>query len=182
MNIQSTPIEGLKIIELKIFKDERGYFNERFQVEKFKNAGLPYQFVQDNHSYSKANVLRGLHFQNNPDQGKLVGTIQGSIWDVAVDLRKGSPTFGKHFGLELSSENGLTLWIPGGFAHGFCVLNDEGADVLYKVDTFYNPQKEVGVSWNDPDLNIPWPVKKPIVSERDQKLPSFKEYLKTLAQ
>jgi dTDP-4-dehydrorhamnose 3,5-epimerase len=132
--------------------------------------------VQDNHSRSIPRVLRGIHFQKNPDQGKLVGALSGKIWDVAIDLRKTSPTFGKSFSLELSDQNGLLLWIPGGFGHGFCVLGEEPADVLYKVDHVYNPKTEGGIMWSDSDLNVKWPVENPIISEKDLKLMSFKEY------
>jgi dTDP-4-dehydrorhamnose 3,5-epimerase len=132
--------------------------------------------VQDNHSLSKPGVLRGLHFQTQPSQGKLVGCSRGRIWDVAVDLRPHSQSYGKWYSAELSAENGRLLWIPSGFAHGFCVLGDEPADVQYKVDAFYNPKMEFGIRWDDPDLQIPWPIKNPIVSERDSALPSFADY------
>lgn len=177
MKIIQTEIEGLKVVQLDLWKDNRGYFTERFQMEKFKQAELPYQFVQDNHSRSIPKVLRGIHFQKDPDQGKLVGVIRGKIWDVAIDLRKNSPTFKKSFHIELSDENGLLLWIPGGFGHGFCVLGNESADVMYKVDQLYNPKTENGIRWSDPDLKIPWPIHDPIVSEKDQKLMSFQDYL-----
>lgn len=176
MKIHSLEIEGLKVIELKVWRDARGFFTERFQEQKFKEAGLPTRFSQDNHSRSLPKVLRGLHFQLNPDQGKLVGALRGKIWDIAIDIRPQSKTFGKHFSLELSDENGLLIWIPGGFAHGFCVLGEEPADVLYKVDIPYDPKTEGGILWSDPDLHIQWPVKDPIISERDQQLPSFKNF------
>lgn len=176
VKILSTEIEGLKIIQLDIWKDSRGYFIERFHQDKFKELGLPTHFIQDNHSRSLPNVLRGLHYQLNPGQGKLVGVVQGKIWDIAVDIRKGSPTFGRYFATELSGENGTLLWIPEGFAHGFCVLGDEPADVFYKVDSPYAPQGEGGISWSDPTLGIPWPVKNPILSEKDKNLPSFESF------
>ena len=175
MKVFPGEIEGLKVIELDIWKDSRGFFVERFQKEKFKEQGLPYQFLQDNHSHSAPGVLRGLHFQINPYQGKLVGVIRGRIWDVAVDIRKDSPTFGKHFGIELSGENGRMLWIPDGFAHGFCVSGDEPADVVYKVNQPYLPKNEGGIIWNDTDLNIPWPLQQPLISPKDLKLPPFKD-------
>jgi dTDP-4-dehydrorhamnose 3,5-epimerase len=178
MKVTSLRLEGLKLVELNLHGDERGFFVERFQKEKFLEAGLPALFAQDNHSRSAPGILRGLHYQEQPAQGKLVGVIRGRIWDVAVDIRVDSPTFGKHVGVELSDMNGKLLWIPAGFAHGFCVLGDEPADVLYKVDQLYNPKTEGGIMWNDPELRIEWPIQNPILSVRDQKQSSFLEYLK----
>jgi len=176
MKVHAGGIEGLKIVELQIWKDSRGFFTERFQRDHFAELGLPTVFVQDNHSRSFPRILRGLHFQQDPAQGKLISVLRGKIWDVAVDIRKDSPTFGKSFGIELSDDNGLLLWIPPGFAHGFCVLGDECADVLYKVDSLYNPKTEGGIFWADPELNLKWPIQAPIISERDQKLPSFQNW------
>lgn len=176
MKVTELEIEGLKLIELKTFHDSRGFFVERFNFETFKKLGMPTEFKQDNHSRSKPKVIRGLHFQHTEPQGKLVGVIRGKIWDVAVDLRQNSKTFGKYFSVELSDENQRVLWIPAGFAHGFCVLGESEADVLYKVDVTYNTKGELGIKWNDPGLNIPWPVKDPIVSEKDQVLASFADY------
>lgn len=173
MNIKSTPIDGVKIIELKIYSDTRGFFCERFRSDVFEKNGINTLFVQDNHSRSVPRVVRGLHFQNNPTQGKLVGCVSGKIWDVAVDIRPESPTFGQHFGIELSGDNGKLLWIPGGLAHGFCVLGEQPADVLYKVDGYYNPAGDGGILWSDRDLNIPWPVQDPIISDKDAALPKF---------
>ncbi|MFZ9596419.1 MAG: dTDP-4-dehydrorhamnose 3,5-epimerase [Bdellovibrionia bacterium] len=173
MKIDKTNLEGVLSIELDLWKDHRGFFIERFNNEKFLEANLPTQFVQDNHSRSNPGVLRGLHFQTQPAQGKLVGAIRGRIWDVAVDIRPYSETFGQYFGIELSSEKGNLLWIPPGFAHGFCVLGEEPADVLYKVDAIYNPKTEGGILWNDSKLQIPWPISDPIISERDLKLPTL---------
>ncbi len=178
MKITSLDLPGLKLVELQIHGDHRGFFVERFNEAKFKEAGLTTHFVQDNHSRSSPGVLRGLHYQVSPAQGKLVGVIRGKVWDVAVDIRPKSPTFGKSFGVELSGENGKMLWIPAGFAHGFCVLGDELADMLYKVDGLYNPKTEGGIHWADPELNIPWPTSHRTVSERDEKLPSFAAYKK----
>ncbi len=175
MKVQSTEISGLKVIELDIWRDSRGFFTERFRADKFQAEGLPFEFVQDNWSRSLPKVLRGLHFQRNPNQGKLVGVTSGTIWDVAIDLRKSSPTYGKYFSVELSGENGRLLWVPGGFAHGFCVLGSEPADVIYKVDCLYNPKTEGGICWNDPALNIAWPVERPLVSEKDQILPQLRD-------
>lgn len=169
-------LSGLKLIELKIYGDDRGFFTERYVAERFVGYGLPERFIQDNHSRSKPGVIRGLHYQTDPAQGKLVGVIRGKIWDVAVDLRKDSPTFGQWEAFELSDENGRLLWIPAGFAHGFCVLGNEDADVMYKVDAVYSPKTEGGILYSDPDLKIEWPVKDPIVSGKDRVLHLFKEY------
>jgi dTDP-4-dehydrorhamnose 3,5-epimerase len=176
--MKATPLElnGLVLIELLVHKDARGFFTERFHAAKFEEFGLPTRFVQDNHSRSLPGVLRGLHFQHTPAQGKLIGVIHGHIWDVAVDLRRASPTLGRHSALELSGANGQLLWIPPGFAHGFCVLGDEPADVIYSVDSVYNPEGEGGIFWDDPELAIPWPVKNPIVSKKDQWLGAFATY------
>lgn len=178
MEITSLSISGLKLIQLKVFRDERGFFVERFNQEQFLNCGIPSAFVQDNHSLSIPRVLRGLHYQYDQPQAKLVGCISGRIWDVAVDVRKNSPTFGQHYGVELSAENGRLLYIPAGFAHGFCVLGEESADVMYKVDQFYNGKGEGALAWNDPELAIPWPVNNPIVSNKDQIAGSFASYSK----
>lgn len=176
MNVRGLGIDGLLLVELVVHGDARGFFVERFQVERFRDAGLPIQYVQDNHSRSAPGVLRGLHFQHTPAQGKLVGVLRGRIWDVAVDIRPDSLTFGQSVGVELSDMNGKLLWIPPGFAHGFCVLGDEPADVLYKVDALYNPKGEAGIAWNDPELAVPWPISEPLVSARDTQLQSFAEY------
>lgn len=178
MKVIETPIADLKVIELDIFKDNRGFFIERFNEAKYQAAGLPITFPQDNHSRSSPNVLRGLHLQPEPPQGKLVGVLRGKIYDVAVDVRPNSKTFGKYFGIELSDTNGKLLWIPQGFAHGFCVLGDEEADVLYKVSNLYNPKGEIGIKWDDTEINISWPIKNPIVSDRDKALKTFAEYKK----
>lgn len=176
MKVTHLELEGLVLIELVIHRDPRGFFTERFQLNRFRENGLPTNFVQDNHSRSVPGVLRGLHYQYDPAQGMLVGVTRGRIWDVAVDIRPDSATFGQSLGVELSDTNGRLLWIPPGFAHGFCVPGDEPADVLYKMESFYNPAGEGGIFWADPDLSIPWPASHPIVSARDQKLPSFADY------
>ncbi len=180
MNVIPLELHGLSLVELKVHGDARGFFVERFQHNRFHENGLPSHFVQDNHSRSAPGVLRGLHYQTKPAQGKLVGVVRGRIWDVAVDIRPDSPTFGQHFGVELSDLNGRLLWVPHGFAHGFCVLGDEPADVYYKVDAPYTPATEGGISWNDPGLAVNWPVSHPTVSQRDQKLQSFEQYRKNL--
>lgn len=176
MKVTRLGVEGVLLIELNVYPDERGFFIERFQLERFREQGLPWEFVQDNHSRNKPGVLRGLHFQHTPAQGKLVGVTHGRIWDVAVDIRPDSPTFRQQVSAELSDLNGRLLWIPSGFAHGFCVLGEEPADVLYKVDAPYNPRGEVGIAWNDPDLAVPWPITPSIISARDRELPSFASY------
>lgn len=177
MKINDCHLEGVKLIELKVNGDDRGFFIERFHEQRFKEAGLPYKFAQDNHSRSAPGVLRGLHYQYNPPQGKLVGVARGRVWDVAVDLRKGSKTFGKYFGAELSDSNGRLLWIPEGFAHGFCVLGEGPADMLYKVTGQYNQKGEGGVKYDDPDIGIQWPISNPILSDRDKAQPSLKDII-----
>jgi dTDP-4-dehydrorhamnose 3,5-epimerase len=176
MKVIPSELKGLCVIELPVYHDSRGFFMERFHESKLAAHGLPTHFPQDNHSRSNPGVLRGLHCQHTPPQGKLVGVIHGSIWDVAVDIRPDSPTFGQSFGLELSDSNGKLLWIPAGFAHGFCVLGNKPADVLYKVSELYSPNAETGILWNDAELNVPWPIRNPIISERDSALPSFADY------
>lgn len=180
MKVINTTIKDLKVIELDIYHDDRGFFVERYNEAKFHELGLPTQFLQDNFSQSAPRVIRGLHYQNNPSQAKLVGCTRGKILDVAVDIRKDSPTFGQYFSIELSPENGKLLYIPAGFAHGFCVLGDEVADVSYKVDNFYSKEGDGGIIYNDPDLNINWPISNPIISQKDQILQSFAQYSKNL--
>ncbi|MFT7086879.1 MAG: dTDP-4-dehydrorhamnose 3,5-epimerase [Rickettsiales bacterium] len=175
MKIHNTSIPHLKIIELDIFRDDRGFFVERFNKQKFADLGIPTEYFQDNFSSSIPRVVRGLHYQT-PSQAKLLGCVRGRIWDVAVDIRKDSPTFGQHFSVELSGENGKLLYVPAGFAHGFCVLGDEPADVAYKVDNPYSAAGDGGIAFDDADLAINWPVKNPIVSDKDQKMQSFAEY------
>jgi dTDP-4-dehydrorhamnose 3,5-epimerase len=156
------------------FPDKRGFFLETFKESEFASNGIKTRFVQDNFSHSSKGVLRGLHYQKNPKaQAKLVTALRGEIFDVAVDIRENSPTFGKWVGEILSENNHKLLYIPEGFAHGFCVLSEE-ADVLYKVSTEYSPEHEEGIIWNDPDINIIWPIDKPILQEKDSKLPFLK--------
>ncbi|HEU4390650.1 MAG TPA: dTDP-4-dehydrorhamnose 3,5-epimerase [Blastocatellia bacterium] len=176
MKVTRSDIEGLLVIDLDARRDERGFFVERFSQERFRANGLPTEFVQDNHSRSAPRVLRGLHFQHNPPQGKLIGVCRGRIWDVVVDIRPDSPTYGHTASFELVERKPQLLWVPAGFAHGFCVLGDEPADVLYKVDVSYNASGEGGILWNDPDLAIRWPLADPQISPRDQNLPRFAEY------
>src|SRR6188508_919426 len=176
MKVTRLDIEDVLLIELVVHEDERGFFVERFQVERFREQALPTEYVQDNQSRNAPGVLRGLHYQHTPPQGKLVGVTHGRIWDVAVDVRPDSPTFGQRVSAELSDRNGCLLWIPPGFAHGFCVFGDEPADVLYKVDAPYNAPGESGIAWNDPELAVNWPIQDPITSVRDRALPSFADY------
>ncbi len=178
MEILSTEFAGLKVVQLKIYHDNRGFFVERFNKKLFQDLGLPVDYFQDNHSLSAPNVIRGLHFQNNPSQAKLVGCLRGKILDVAVDIRKNSPTFGKYFSIELSAENGKLLFIPAGFAHGFAVLGAEPADVMYKVDNQFSKEGDGGIRFNDPDLKIDWQIANPIISDKDKNLPLFADYLK----
>ena len=170
-----TEIEGVYIIEPKIFGDDRGYFMETFKASDFKEAGLDYEFIQDNQSKSHKGVLRGLHYQLHHPQAKLVRVINGEVFDVAVDLRKNSPTYGKWVGVILSAENKKMFMIPRGFAHGFVVLSDV-AEFVYKCDELYHPEDEGGVMWNDPEIGIKWPYEgEPLLSEKDQHHPSLKD-------
>ncbi len=167
------PLPGLVIIEPRYFPDERGFFAETYKASEYKANGVPLAFVQDNHSKSTRGVLRGLHFQKPPhDQGKLVRVIEGTVWDVAVDLRHESPTFMKWFGLELSESNHLMLYIPPGYAHGFVTLS-ETAQFQYKCTAEYHKDSEGGYRWDDPAFGIEWPLHEVIVSERDKALPFF---------
>ena len=177
MEVIKTAIEGLVIIEPKVFKDARGYFFESFSQREFEEKVRPINFVQDNESKSCYGVLRGLHFQKPPHaQSKLVRVVKGKVLDVAVDIRKGSPTFGKHVAVELSEEHHRQFFIPRGFAHGFVVLSDE-AVFQYKCDNYYAPQSEGAIAWNDPDLGIDWgiPLDKVILSEKDKVHPGLKD-------
>jgi len=177
MNLIKTDFPGLMIIEPKVFGDARGYFFESYNEKIMADAGIQTVFRQDNQSLSKYGVIRGLHFQLNPySQTKLIRVIEGAIHDVVLDLRKGSPTFGKWFGVELSAENKRQLYIPKGFAHGFSVLSEQST-ILYKCDNLYNPQSEGGVLYNDPALDIDWKVDaaRATVSDKDKILPTFAE-------
>lgn len=168
MKFIPTPIPDILIIEPKVFQDERGFFLESYQKKDFSEAGIPFDFVQDNHSRSCQGVLRGLHYQIRQPQGKLVRVAVGEIFDVALDLRRSSPTFGKWFGTYLSAENKQMLWIPVGFAHGFYVTSPQ-AEMIYKATDYYAPQWERTIVWNDPAINIQWPLqdKQPILSPKD---------------
>jgi dTDP-4-dehydrorhamnose 3,5-epimerase len=174
MNVINTDIPDVVIIEPKIFGDPRGFFLEHFQVERYIAFGAGGPFVQDNMSRSSRGVLRGLHLQNPNPQGKLVSVMRGRVLDVAVDVRVGSPTFGRHVAVELSDENFRQLWIPRGFAHGFAVLS-ETADFFYKCDALYSPSDEITIRWDDPDLNIDWRTPAPALSARDTAAPFLKD-------
>ncbi len=165
------------IIETEVFRDHRGFFAERFNRKAYLDGGLPTDFSQDNQSRSYPGVLRGLHFQMNPTQGKLIWVATGKIFDVVVDIRPKSPTFLQTAHLELGSEKPeITLWVPQGFAHGFCVMGDTPSEVIYKMTSPYNPAGEGGLMWNDPELRIKWPVKNPILSDRDKSLMSVAQF------
>ena len=173
---QKCEIEGLYIVQPKIYGDERGYFMETYHYEDFKNAGLPMVFVQDNQSLSSKGVLRGLHFQKLHPQGKLVRVLKGSVYDVAVDLRKNSPTYGKYHGEILTEDNRKMFYVPEGFAHGFLVLSDT-AVFSYKCTDFYHPEDEGGIMWNDPDIGIEWPLEEDmelLISDKDKKHSAFR--------
>lgn len=179
--ITKTPLEGLLVVDIDFFRDERGFFIETWHKKDFAEAGLPCEFIQDSHSQSGARVLRGLHYQDmRAPMAKLVRCTVGRILDVAVDLRVSSPTFGKWFSIELSSENKTQLYVPAGFAHGFATLSDI-CEMQYKQTGFYMPSCEGGISWKDPDLAVEWPYRDPILSKRDQNQMSLKEYLKNPA-
>lgn len=173
-DFQPTKIPDVIIVTPKVFGDARGYFCETYHKEAFNEAGIFADFVQDNHSYSQKHVLRGLHWQAAPHtQGKLVSAINGTIWDVAVDIRQNSSTYGQWVGVELSGDNKKMLWIPEGFAHGFVVLSDE-VHLIYKCTRFYTPQSERSCIWNDQDLKIDWPINfQPTISDKDSKAPLF---------
>ncbi|MFL9786819.1 dTDP-4-dehydrorhamnose 3,5-epimerase [Vibrio cyclitrophicus] len=169
MKVIETNIPDVKIVQPQVFGDERGFFMETWQQNKFEElvTGKPVTFVQDNHSKSKRGILRGLHYQAENTQGKLVRVVSGEVYDVAVDIRKGSPTFGQWVGVYLSAENKNQLWVPEGFAHGFYVTSDS-AEFVYKCTNYYNPKSEITIAWDDPEIGINWPIEtQPILSEKD---------------
>lgn len=174
MEVVDLVLKGLKLIKPVVFGDHRGFFLETYQKEIYEQMGIKDSFVQDNHSFSKMGCIRGMHFQSSPGQAKLIRVAVGTIFDVAVDMRKDSLTYGKWEGVILNGMSHHQLYIPVGFAHGFCVLSDE-AHVIYKVSSPYNPKTEMGFRFDDPDVNIQWPISNPILSERDLKAPSFNE-------
>jgi dTDP-4-dehydrorhamnose 3,5-epimerase len=169
-----TPIPGVIVIEPHVYRDARGFFLETFQVEAYRTGGIDAPFVQDNHSYSKRGTLRGLHAQNPNAQGKLLRVIEGEVFDVAVDARRGSPSYGRFFSVVLSADNFKQIYVPPGLLHGFVVTSDE-AQVEYKCTAYYRPDAEFSVAWNDPDLAIPWPVDVPILSAKDAAAPRLSE-------
>ena len=170
MKVTETPLSGAKIIEPDVFGDHRGFFLESWNARRYAEHGLPERFVQSNLSRSKKNVLRGLHFQQPQAQGKLVYVLEGAVFDVAVDIRHGSPTFGQWHGVTLSADNFRQFYVPEGFAHGFCVLSDS-ALFAYHCTQAYAPQYDAGILWNDPDIGIQWPIEQPLLSEKDRQLP-----------
>lgn len=178
MKVTETSLDGVLLIEPRLFHDDRGFFFETYHRERFQSAGIGEEFVQDNHSRSKRNVVRGLHYQEPNGQGKLVRCVRGAVWDVAVDVRKGSPTVGKWFAAELNDENQHMLWIPRGFAHGFCALTE--ADLVYKCTDYYAPQSERTILWNDPEIAIAWPiaVDDAIVSAKDLEGSSLRDAIR----
>jgi len=170
MQVIETRLPGVLIVEPTVYEDQRGYFYESYNYRRYCEAGIEDVFVQDNHSRSVGGTLRGLHYQLRPGQAKLVRVAVGAVWDVAVDIRVGSPTYGEWVGVTLSAENRRQLYIPAGFAHGFCVTSDV-AEFLYKVTSYYAPQLERGIAWDDPTLAIDWPVPSPMLSDRDCQHP-----------
>ncbi|CAM4345604.1 dTDP-4-dehydrorhamnose 3,5-epimerase [Corallococcus sp. AB030] len=174
MKVTPLAIPDVLLIEPKVFGDDRGFFLESFHAKRYADVGVVGPFVQDNLSRSVKGTLRGLHFQEPNAQGKLVQCLAGAVWDVAVDIRKGSPTFGRWVAAELTGENKHQLWVPAGLAHGFCVVSDS-ADFFYKCTALYSPESEQSVAWDDPDLAIPWPVKQPLLSAKDQRAPRLKD-------
>lgn len=174
MEIQSTRLDGVIIIVPSVFKDPRGFFLETYQTNRYREIGINRDFVQDNLSYSIKNALHGLHYQYPRGQAKLVSVIKGEVFDVAVDIRQGSPTFGQWEGVRLSADNHRQLFVPEGFAHGFCVLSDD-AIFSYKCSDYYAPGAEHGIVWNDPAIGIKWPVENPLLSEKDDRYPCLSD-------
>lgn len=178
LTIESRRLNGLVVLQPEVFQDERGFFLEVFRADLFKELGLPTEFGQDNHSRSSRGVVRGLHFQWDPPMGKLMRVTLGTAYLMAVDIRKGSPTLGQWFGVEVSAESKKQVWAPAGFARGFCVLS-EYAEIQYKCTGIYNNKAESGILWNDPAIGIEWPVKDPVLSEKDKKAQTLAEWLKS---
>jgi dTDP-4-dehydrorhamnose 3,5-epimerase len=174
MTVTELEISGVLLIEPRVFRDDRGFFLEAYHADRYASVGLSWRFVQDNHSRSRRNTLRGLHFQRRHPQGKLVRVARGEVLDVVVDVRRGSPTFGQHLSVILSDYDHRQLWVPPGLAHGFFVLS-EVADFMYACTDFYRPEDEGGIRWDDPDLGIQWPVGEPLLSGRDLALPRLRD-------
>lgn len=181
MRFRPTDLPGVVLVEPDVHRDARGYFLESYHAEKYRAGGIAGPFVQDSHSRSIGGTLRGLHLQRRRPQGKLIRVIEGEIFDVAVDVRRGSPSFGRWVGVTLSADNFLQCYVPPGFAHGFCVLS-EVAQMEYKCTDLYDPASELGIVWNDPAIGIAWPVERPLLSERDQHQPSLAQVLDLLPQ
>jgi len=179
VRVAPTALPGVVLIQPDVHADGRGFFLETYQAERYREHGIEGPFVQDNHSQSVAGTLRGLHFQTRRPQGKLIRVIEGEIFDVAVDVRRGSPAFGQWVGVTLSSANFTQCYVPPGFAHGFCVVSPI-AQVEYKCTDLYDPASEIGIAWNDPELGIPWPVERPILSARDCRHPRLADLLEKL--
>jgi dTDP-4-dehydrorhamnose 3,5-epimerase len=176
LKIESVHLGAVAVIKQELFKDQRGFFTEVFREDQFKEMGLPHHFVQDNHSGSVKGVTRGLHFQWEPPMGKLMRVTKGEAFLVAVDIRKGSPTLGRWFGKIANEDDKIQIWAPANFARGFCVLSDY-AEIQYKVSGMYNSRSESGIRWNDPEIGIEWPVKNPILSEKDTNARTLNEWL-----
>jgi dTDP-4-dehydrorhamnose 3,5-epimerase len=176
ITIESRHLNGVVVLRPQVFEDERGFFLEAFRADQFKALGLPSEFVQDNHSRSRKDVLRGLHFQWDPPMGKLMRVTYGSAFLIAVDIRKGSPTLGQWFGQEVSAASKKQVWAPAGFARGFCVLSDV-CEIQYKCTGIYNPKGEAGIRWNDPEIGIQWPTQNPLLSAKDAHAPTLREWL-----
>jgi len=170
VKVIETGLPGVLLLEPKVFGDARGFFMETWQAARYREAGMPERFVQDNHSRSRRGVLRGLHYQLTQPQGKLVWVTRGAVFDVAVDIRRGSPNFGRWYGCVLDDVDHRQLYIPPGFAHGFCVVSEE-ADFFYKCTDYYHPQSEQGIAWNDPEIGIDWPLREVSLSGKDQQNP-----------
>ena len=177
VNSTPTSLKEVLIIEPRVFKDDRGFFKETYHQEKYQEAGINHTFVQNNQSHSVKGVLRGLHYQLKHPQAKLIQVLGGAIFDVVVDIRQGSPTLGKWIGIHLSAQNHRQLYIPEGFAHGFCVLSEQ-ADIEYKCSDFYSPDDEYGLRWDDPELNINWPIQNPLLSAKDAAYPLLSQQTK----
>ncbi len=174
MKVIATELPEVLVIDPDVFADDRGFFLETYHSSRFRDAGLPETFVQDNHSRSARGVLRGLHYQEPRPQGKLVRCSRGAMWDVAVDIRVGSPTFGRWVGVELTEESRRMLFVPEGFAHGFCALTDD-CDVLYKCTALYERENDRGILWSDPEIGIKWPISQPLLSKKDTAAPRLKD-------
>jgi dTDP-4-dehydrorhamnose 3,5-epimerase len=181
MHVEDLPLAGLKLVRPKVFGDSRGFFLETYNAPRYRAAGIDCAFAQDNHSRSVKNTLRGLHYQSHPGQAKLIRAASGRIFDVAVDIRPDSPTFGRWYGAYLDATEQAQMFIPVGFAHGFCVVSDM-ADVLYKTSNVYDAATECGFAWDDPDVGVSWPVTEPILSERDVNAESFAKFRQRLSR